>query len=161
MAKPDQNQVLRRLPIFAGVIAGFLLILNRFLTPELTESQARSDAVGVILYQAVVGAVPFDAATFNELLFKIVLETPPSMLAVAPDIDPSFVEIVEKAMARELSARYQTAAELKAALESWLGGTFAAAGRTVAAGTPALDVGAMTMGWAPRAPASLHAPGSR
>ncbi len=103
-------------------------------------------AVGVILYQAVVGAVPFDAATFNELLFKIVLETPPSMLAVAPGIDPSFVEIVEKAMARELSARYQTAAELKAALESWLGGTFAAAGRTVAAGTPALDVGAMGSG---------------
>lgn len=49
MAKPDSTQVLRRLPIVAGVIAGFLLMLNRFLTPQLTESQARSDAVGVIL----------------------------------------------------------------------------------------------------------------
>jgi len=103
-------------------------------------------AVGVILYQAVVGTVPFDAATFNELLFKIVLETPPSMLAVAPGIDPSFVAIVEKAMARDLSARYQSAAELKAALESWLGGTFVAAGRTVSAGTPQLEVSGARLG---------------
>lgn len=49
MAKPDRNQVLRRLPIFAGGLAGFLLMLNRLLTPELTNSQARSDVLGVIL----------------------------------------------------------------------------------------------------------------
>jgi hypothetical protein len=49
MAKPDQNQVLRRLPIVAGSLAGVLLLINRFLAPELTDSQARSDALGVIL----------------------------------------------------------------------------------------------------------------
>ncbi|AFZ14774.1 hypothetical protein Cri9333_3967 [Crinalium epipsammum PCC 9333] len=49
MAKPDQNQVLRRLPLFAGSLAGVLLFINRLLTPELTNSQARSDAVGVIV----------------------------------------------------------------------------------------------------------------
>ncbi|WP_017720686.1 cofactor assembly of complex C subunit B [Kamptonema formosum] len=49
MAKPDQNQVLRRLPIFAGSLAGVLLLVNRFLAPELTDFQARSDALGVIL----------------------------------------------------------------------------------------------------------------
>lgn len=49
MAKPDQNQVLRQLPIVAGVLAGFLLLINRFVTPQLTDSQARSDALGVIL----------------------------------------------------------------------------------------------------------------
>lgn len=49
MAKPDQNQVLRQLPIAAGMIAGTLLMVNRLLTPALTESQARSDALGVIL----------------------------------------------------------------------------------------------------------------
>lgn len=49
MAKPDQNQVLRRLPIVAGSLAGVLLLVNRFLAPELTDSQARSDALGVIL----------------------------------------------------------------------------------------------------------------
>ncbi|NJR66711.1 MAG: cofactor assembly of complex C subunit B [Leptolyngbyaceae cyanobacterium CRU_2_3] len=49
MAKPDQNQVLRQLPIAVGVVAGTLLMANRLLTPSLTPSQARSDALGVIL----------------------------------------------------------------------------------------------------------------
>ena len=49
MAKPDQNQVLRRLPIVVGGLAGVLLMINRLLTPELTDSQARADALGVIL----------------------------------------------------------------------------------------------------------------
>lgn len=49
MAKSDPNVVLRRLPIVVGVIAGSLLLLNRSLTPALTDSQARSDALGVIL----------------------------------------------------------------------------------------------------------------
>ena len=97
-------------------------------------------AAGVILYQAVVGAVPFDAGTFNELLFKIVLETPPSISKVIPDIDPAFVAIVERAMARDLSERYASAAELQAALTNWLGGTFIPAGRTVSAGTPLMPL---------------------
>ena len=49
MAKPDSNQVLRRLPIVVGSLAGGLLLVNRLLTPALTDSQARSDALGVIL----------------------------------------------------------------------------------------------------------------
>lgn len=49
MAKPDQNQVLRRLPIVVGALAGVLLLINRLLTPELTDSQARADALGIIL----------------------------------------------------------------------------------------------------------------
>lgn len=49
MARPDQNQVLRQLPIWVGIIAGTLLMINRVLTPALTDSQARSDALGVIL----------------------------------------------------------------------------------------------------------------
>lgn len=49
MAKPDPNRVLRLLPIVVGTIAGILLLTNRVLTPSLTDSQARSDALGVIL----------------------------------------------------------------------------------------------------------------
>lgn len=45
----DPNRVLRRLPIVVGALAGSLLMLNRFLTPQITDSQARSDALGVIL----------------------------------------------------------------------------------------------------------------
>ncbi|HEY9764257.1 MAG TPA: cofactor assembly of complex C subunit B [Trichocoleus sp.] len=49
MASSDPNRVLRRLPIVVGVVGGSLLLINRLLTPALTESQARSDVMGVIL----------------------------------------------------------------------------------------------------------------
>lgn len=49
MANSDPNAVVRRLPIVVGAIAGTLLLINRLLTPQLTDSQARSDALGVIL----------------------------------------------------------------------------------------------------------------
>lgn len=48
MAKSDSNRVLRLLPIAVGAIAGTLLFINRLLTPEITDFQARSDALGVI-----------------------------------------------------------------------------------------------------------------
>ncbi|MGI8934815.1 MAG: cofactor assembly of complex C subunit B [Phormidesmis sp.] len=49
MARPDQNQVLRRLPIVVGALGGTLLFINRITTPLLSESQSRADALGVIL----------------------------------------------------------------------------------------------------------------
>ncbi|MBE9124674.1 MULTISPECIES: cofactor assembly of complex C subunit B [unclassified Coleofasciculus] len=45
----DQNYVLRQLPFVVGGLGGTLLLVNRLLTPQLTASQARSDALGVIL----------------------------------------------------------------------------------------------------------------
>jgi hypothetical protein len=49
MAQSDSNSVLRKLPIAAGIIGGSALLLNRLLTPALTDFQARSDVMGVIL----------------------------------------------------------------------------------------------------------------
>jgi hypothetical protein len=49
MAKPDQNQILRLLPLLGGTLGGVLLLFNRLSTLELTNSQARSDVLGVIL----------------------------------------------------------------------------------------------------------------
>ncbi|MGL6136177.1 MAG: cofactor assembly of complex C subunit B, partial [Planktothrix sp.] len=54
MAKSDRNQILRLLPIFAGILGGVLLLINRLLTPELFNSQARSDALGVILSAVLI-----------------------------------------------------------------------------------------------------------
>jgi hypothetical protein len=54
MAKPDQNYVLRQLPLIVGGVAGVLLLTNRLLTSQLTESQARSDALGVILSAVLI-----------------------------------------------------------------------------------------------------------
>ena len=49
MPKPDPNRVLRLLPLFVGAVGGVLLLVNRLTTSQLTNSQARSDALGVIL----------------------------------------------------------------------------------------------------------------
>lgn len=49
MAKADENQWLRRLPLVVGTVGGTLLMLNRLLTPVVTDSQARADVVGVFL----------------------------------------------------------------------------------------------------------------
>jgi Protein of unknown function (DUF2930). len=49
MTKSDPNRVLRQLPLVAGGLAGTLLMVNRLLTEQITDSQARSDALGVII----------------------------------------------------------------------------------------------------------------
>src|SRR5262249_4344843 len=70
-------------------------------------------AIGVLLYQTTTGQVPYQAETFNELLFKIVLEvaTPPQVYV--PDLDPEFAAIIQKAMAREPDQRFQSCAQFR------------------------------------------------
>lgn len=45
----DPNRVLRLLPLIVGGIGGILLFINRALTTELTSTQSRSDALGILL----------------------------------------------------------------------------------------------------------------
>lgn len=54
MAQKDPNSLLRTLPIAVGILGSTLLIGNRFLTPALTDSQARSDVMGIILSAVLV-----------------------------------------------------------------------------------------------------------
>lgn len=50
----DPNRVLRRLPIVVGGLGAILLLINRLLTPELTQSQSRGDVLGVILSAVLI-----------------------------------------------------------------------------------------------------------
>jgi hypothetical protein len=54
MSQRDQNQVLRLLPIAVGALGGTLLFVNRVTTPELSGSQSRADALGVILSAVLI-----------------------------------------------------------------------------------------------------------
>jgi Cofactor assembly of complex C subunit B, CCB2/CCB4 len=54
MSKSDPNSILRLLPIVVGALAGTLLMVNRFLTPSLSASQSRSDALGIILSAVLI-----------------------------------------------------------------------------------------------------------
>ncbi|GAB1538400.1 cofactor assembly of complex C subunit B [Scytonema sp. NUACC21] len=48
------NDVLRRLPIVVGGLGAVLLFINRLQTPEITDSQARADVLGVILSAVLI-----------------------------------------------------------------------------------------------------------
>lgn len=54
MARSDPNRILRLLPFAVGGLGGTLLLINRLLTSSLTTSQARSDAVGVIISAVLI-----------------------------------------------------------------------------------------------------------
>jgi serine/threonine protein kinase len=106
---------------------GTVLGTPYYLSPEQARGNRdidhRSDlyTVGVIMYEATTGNVPLQAESFNELLFKIALETPPSLAEVAPGIDAAFSQVVARAMARAREDRFQSAQDMAQALAAWLG----------------------------------------
>jgi hypothetical protein len=110
---------------FSMTRTGAVMGTPYYMAPEQAKGAKDMDhrvdlyAAGVILYESVTGEVPFNADTFNELLFKIVLEEPRPIQQLVPQIDPGFAAIINKAMARDPGIRFQSAKEFQQALEHW------------------------------------------
>lgn len=91
------------------------------LRGETVDHRVDVYAMGVILYQAVSGQLPFPSDTFGELVIQIATTTAPP-LAGRSGVSAEFASLVERAMARSAGDRFQSAAELALALEAFGGG---------------------------------------
>ncbi len=81
-------------------------------------------AIGVILYECLVGRVPFVGDTFMGVLTQHMFEDPPAIRDANPatTATPELEAVVYKALAKSPDERYQTMDELHDALEAALAG---------------------------------------
>jgi serine/threonine protein kinase len=84
-----------------------------------TDERADVYSLGAILYHLFAGRPPYLAMTVKDLL-SLIRELPPKPLAmVAPGVPVELARIVDRAMARDASARYSNASELAQELRTF------------------------------------------
>jgi len=94
-----------------------------YMSPEQAASDksidGRSDvhALGVVMWECLVGQPPFLADTYNNLVVQIITGARPRLREALADAPDAVVAIVERAMARVRDERFQSAAELAAAID--------------------------------------------
>jgi serine/threonine protein kinase len=102
--------------------AGVLLGTPQYMSPEACESKGeidhRSDiyALGVLLFQMMTGALPFNGASMSEILVKQVAALPPAPRGINPAIPPSVEQILLRCLAKRADARFATMLDLREAL---------------------------------------------
>ena len=105
--------------------SGAILGTADYISPELAQSMPvdhRTDiySLGVLLFRTLTGQLPFSEHGFMKMLNAHIQKPPPSLIAVAPsaDIPPELEAIVLKALEKDPDKRFQTVAELSAALRA-------------------------------------------
>jgi serine/threonine-protein kinase len=92
-----------------------------YLSPEQAQGRAidqRADyyALGVTLYKAATGEVPFSSTDWFELARMHVEDPPPSLRKKRPELSKRFERVVLKCLAKHPDDRYTNATELQADL---------------------------------------------
>lgn len=89
----------------------------QYFSPEQAAGEPPSPAsdvysLGIVLYEALTGSLPFNGSTPEELA-RMHLEAPPAPIReYLPEIPEPLEQIVEKVLSKEPSARYRTADQL-------------------------------------------------
>ncbi len=101
---------------------GMVLGTPHYMSTEQAKgapADRRSDlyALGVILYEMLVGSVPFDDASIPQILIKHLTEMPLPPSSVNPGVPPGLEAIVLRLLEKDPDRRYQNAEELIEALD--------------------------------------------
>jgi len=103
-------------------VTGSVLGTPHYMSPEQASGEQDLDrradiyATGVLLYECVVGKVPFDAPNYNRLLRTILEGKPTSPIERGASISPALEAVILGAMHRQRDQRPATATALKQAM---------------------------------------------
>lgn len=98
-----------------------------YISPEQAQGKDLTPAsdlysLGVVMYEAATGKLPFDGPDAVSVAMKQVQEMPVPPSEIKPDIDPGLEAIIMKAMAKNPNERFATAMEMRYALNDFLMG---------------------------------------
>lgn len=98
-----------------------------YISPEQAQGKDLTPAsdiysLGVVMYEAATGKLPFDGPDAVSVAMKQVQETPVPPNQIKPDIDPNLEAIILKAMSKNPAERFATAQEMRYALNDYLAG---------------------------------------
>ncbi|MCU0657415.1 MAG: serine/threonine protein kinase [Polyangiaceae bacterium] len=97
-----------------------------YMSPEQARGQSdvdgRSDlwSLGVVLYEALSGELPFPAGNYNAVLAAILTTRHRPLREVAPHVPAALAELVELCLVKERNRRLSSAAQLAERLETLL-----------------------------------------
>jgi serine/threonine-protein kinase len=106
---------------------GSVLGTAYYVSPEQAQGRPLTSAtdiysLGVVLYEATTGQVPFDAPDAVAVAVKQVNEQPVPPAQINPAIDPELEAIILRALAKDPLERYATAEQMRTALNNYLAG---------------------------------------
>lgn len=105
---------------------GMVLGTPLYMSPE----QARGDdeldqrvdvyALGVIMYEAAAGRVPFSGNNYLSVISQVLNEEPTPLRELRPELSEEFEAVVGKAMSKEVKERYASANDMLADITALL-----------------------------------------